>query len=51
VAGSSIGETINIKNNSSSPPDFHFFQYSHFILGSMAAGGPVESEPAIRPGD
>jgi PEP-CTERM motif len=46
AAGSSIGETINIKNNTSSPLDFHFFQYSHFTLGGVAGG---ETEALLNP--
>jgi hypothetical protein len=46
AAGSSIGETINIKNNSSSPLDFHFFQYSHFTLGNVAG---AETETLLNP--
>lgn len=33
---SDIGEQIRIKNNGSSPLDFHFFQYSDFDLGGNA---------------
>jgi hypothetical protein len=47
AAGSSIGETISITNNStSSPLDFHFFQYSHFTLGNVAG---AETEALLNP--
>ena len=47
AAGSSIGETINIINNSTtSPLDFHFFQYSHFTLGNVAG---AETETLLNP--
>jgi hypothetical protein len=47
ASGSSIGETINITNNSTtSPLDFHFFQYSHFTLGNVAG---AETEALLNP--
>jgi hypothetical protein len=47
ASGSSIGETINITNNSTtSPLDFHFFQYSHYTLGNVAG---AETEALLNP--
>jgi hypothetical protein len=46
AAGSSIGETINIKNNGSSPLDFHFYQYSDFDLGGTTGN---DSEALLNP--
>jgi len=46
AAGSSIGETINITNNSSMSMDLHFFQYSHFTLGNVAG---AETETLLNP--
>jgi PEP-CTERM motif len=46
AAGSSIGETINITNNSTSTLDLHFFQYSHFTLGNVAG---AETETLLNP--
>ena len=39
---SSIGEQIRIKNISSTPLDFHFFQYTDFDLNGSAPGDTVQ---------
>lgn len=46
ASGSSIAETIKITNNSGSPLDFHFFQYSNFDLGGTSGG---DSEVRLNP--
>ena len=46
AAGSSIGETISITNNSTATLDLHFFQYSHFTLGNVAG---AETETLLNP--
>jgi hypothetical protein len=45
-SSSSIGETINITNNSNTTLDLHFFQYSHFTLGNVAG---AETETLLNP--
>jgi hypothetical protein len=45
-SGSDMGEQIAITNNSGSPLDFHFFQYTDFDLGGTAAGDTVTLDNA-----
>ena len=40
-SGSDMGEQIAITNNSGSPLDFHFFQYTDFDLNGTTAGDTV----------
>jgi len=45
-SGSSIAETIKITNNSGSPLDFHFFQYSNYDLGGTSGS---DAETRLNP--
>jgi hypothetical protein len=45
-SGSDMGEQIAITNNSGSPLDFHFFQYSDFDLAGTASGDTVTLDNA-----